>query len=230
MNLLKWNSNGAMKKIVFMVAEKPSLAKALAELLSDGASCTSGSGVSCMHEYDGFFLSEHVRFKMTAVAGHLLALDFHAGFNNWDTTKPEELFEAATEKNDANPKLHLSNTLRQNARGADYLILWLDNDREGENICFEVIDCVKPVLKKCALQNIFRAKFSAITATDVKRAMQHLVEPNENESRAVDARQELDLRIGCAFTRFQTRYFQGKYGDLDSTLISCGPCQTPTVL
>ena len=49
-------------------------------------------------------------------------------------------------------------------------------------------------------QKIFRAKFSAITPSDINNAMKNLGAPNEYESLSVEARQELDLKVCvCVF-------------------------------
>lgn len=67
----------------------------------------------------------------------------------------------------------------------------------------QVLDAIQPVMSKAHFgeRSIYRAKFSSITDTDIWNAMNRLGEPNRNEALSVDARQELDLRIGCAFTR-----------------------------
>ncbi|KAJ7297715.1 hypothetical protein O6H91_Y040400 [Diphasiastrum complanatum] len=217
-----------MPPTVLMVAEKPSIASSIATFLSSGRAHSRRSFLD-VHEFDGTFKGFQVRYKVTSVIGHVLSIDFPSNYQNWDTTDPFSLFQAPTLKSEANPKAHVCKHLQQEGRGSDYLVLWLDCDREGENICFEVMDSVLPMMRKGAGQQVYRARFSAISQKDIVNAMNNLGLPNKNEALAVDARQEIDLKVGVAFTRFQTRYFQGKYGNLDSSVISYGPCQTPTL-
>lgn len=59
--------------------------------------------------------------------------------------------------------------------------------------------------------------------------MTQLVSIDENQSQAVEARMELDLRIGAAFTRFQTLRLGKKFTVLADHVISYGSCQFPTL-
>ncbi|CAG8435114.1 11795_t:CDS:10, partial [Scutellospora calospora] len=208
------------------VAEKPSLAEAITKLLAPHGQYNTKKLISPVHEYYADFRGTMSKFKFTSVKG---CLDFTKEFNSWNID-PLKLFTAQTIKQETSK----SGKSLYVKLDVDYVILWLDCDREGENICFEVIKNVRRSMKQppngqSKDSRILRAKFSAITATDIRKAMDNLIFPNKNESLAVDARQELDLKIGCAFTRFQTRFFNGKYGDLDANVISYGPCQTPTL-
>ena len=128
------------------------------------------------------------------------------------------------------------------------LIIWTDGDREGENIGMEVVAVCREAAPAIT---VLRARFSEITRPSIERAMATLGQMNEREAEAVDVRQELDLRIGAAFTRyfnlpttliiiitvtltltyrFQTLRLPKKFpGSLADKLISYGSCQFPTM-
>ncbi len=79
-----------------MVAEKPSLARSLAEILSK-KSCNRRKSmcIACdVYEWSGYFpaLRGVARFKMTSVCGHVMALDFPAKYNRWDQVDPVSVY------------------------------------------------------------------------------------------------------------------------------------------
>ena len=104
---------------------------------------------------------------------------------------------------DTSEKLGVVNHLKHAADGCGWLCLWLDCDREGENICYEVLKVLSPFT--AAPDRVWRARFSAVTETEVKSALARLSKPNRAEAHAVDVRQQLDLKVGVAFTRLLTR-------------------------
>ena len=130
--------------------------------------------------------------------------------------------------NDMEP---LKNMLIAKAKEVDAIILWLDCDREGEAICNEVRQvCLQgnPRL----LQKVYRAKFSTVMPQEIKKALCTLGRVNENFVQAVQARSEHDLRVGAAFTRFQTLRLQKNFDEFangSQGVVSYGPCQFPTL-
>ena len=93
------------------------------------------------------------------------------------------------------------NNLAQCYIDATDLVIWTDCDREGEAIGFDIINVCQA--QKPGL-DVYRAHFSTLTREDLERAAMNLVRPNKNLADAVNVRQEVDLRIGASFTRFQT--------------------------
>ncbi|KAL3729034.1 hypothetical protein ACJRO7_033606 [Eucalyptus globulus] len=122
-------------------------------------------------------------------------------------------------------KLDIKRTLEAEARRCQRLVLWLDCDREGENIAFIAAN---------RNLTIKRARFSALIEREIHDSVQNLVEPNQWFADAVDARQEIDLRIGASFTRFQTMLLRDAFvidsaADDRNLVLSYGPCQFPTL-
>ena len=201
--------------VVMMVAEKPSICNSIAAALAGGLEhCDSRGRTPPVHEFTGTFLGKKCLFRVTSVTGHVFSTDFPKEYQDWEATAPAELFTAPVLS--IPTRGSIVSLLKNEGRGIDSLVLWLDCDREGENICFEVMRCVKSVMAARKGQQIYRAKFSAVNREDIVKAMASLGVPNKAESDAVDARQELDLKVGVAFSRFQTMFFQGRYADLDA--------------
>ncbi|NXI49685.1 TOP3A topoisomerase, partial [Chloroceryle aenea] len=214
---------------VLCVAEKHDAARAIAELLSNSRMRRREgfSKFNKIYEYDYQMFGQNVLVVMTSVSGHLLAHDFKLPFRKWHSCNPLALFDAEIEKYCPENYVDIKRTLEREVQQCQALVIWTDCDREGENIGFEIIHVCKAV--KPNLQ-VFRARFSEITLHAVRTACENLTQPDQKTSDAVDVRQELDLRIGAAFTRFQTLRLRKIFPDiLADQLISYGSCQFPTL-
>lgn len=134
---------------VVMVAEKPSIALSIATALSGGKfERRTGPAKSCpIFTYSGTFKGHKANFKVTSVAGHIFSRDFPSKFADW-SIDPSQLFHAPTVRKLEKQSRAVASNLAGVSKNMDFMVLWLDCDKEGENICFEVLDVCKRNIPK----------------------------------------------------------------------------------
>ncbi|CAO2653158.1 Nn.00g025690.m01.CDS01 [Neocucurbitaria sp. VM-36] len=217
---------------VLCVAEKPSIAKAVANHLGGQTRAENVRGVQWVKNYKFDFRFQQwgqCSVTFTCVAGHIVAQDFHERFKKWHSCQPAALFEAPIESSIAHDKKAVASNIESQARYASILFIWTDCDREGEHIGTEIRDIA---LKANPNMQVWRARFSNIERAHVIQASQNPIRLDEAQAQAVSARIELDLRLGAAFTRMQTLALQNmipQQGEERGKLISYGSCQFPTL-
>lgn len=184
-----------------------------------------------IYEFDATISNSNVHMVFTSVLGHLYESNFNDHVRQWSSCDPADLLDPS--KSDVEwyvpaDKSDLARTLREEARNADWLVLWLDCDSEGEKIARDVRDVCRQGKRSIVVK---RAKFSAMTPADLFRALRTLGHLNERVASMVATRQEIDLRAGAAYTRFLTKQLE-KFELVPgarSQLVSYGPCQFPTL-
>ena len=172
---------------------------------------------------------------MTSVLGHIHTTDFPPEYKSWTGCDPSALFDAQIIYTLESNNIHIAANIKSQARHAQALFIWTDCDREGEFIGTEVRK-VAAASNQRLLEpgKVVRARFSNIERQHIINAARNPVTLDENQSQAVQARIELDFRIGTSFTRMQTLKLKSwimARGINEELLkvISYGTCQFPTL-
>ena len=216
------------KKVkVLMIAEKPSTAITISRALSGKNLKKNREGI---YQFEGYFKDVPAEITVSCVMGHVYQSDFLEIHNDRKKVDPLLLYDVHTRLVEAHIDNLVPYYLEDLSYDKDILCLWLDCDKEGENICYEVIyNCYKYMNIKNYRQ-IYRAKFSSLTGIDVKNAYKSIdLLPNKNISASVEARRLIDLKVGISFTRFLTNSILPKIKQKNTKVLSYGPCQTPTL-
>ncbi|RAL10390.1 DNA topoisomerase 3 [Aspergillus homomorphus CBS 101889] len=216
---------------ILCVAEKPAIAKAVAQHLSGGAFQTNnvtGNRYVKNYQFDFNFGAPwgHCHVTMTSVLGHLTELEFGREYKSWLSCPPGALFEAPVHEAVSSDKTAIARNIQQQARQSKALFIWTDCDREGEHIGTEIRKQAKEGNARILVK---RARFSNTERAHVLNAARTLIEIDDLQANAVAARIELDLRIGAAFTRLLTLQLKPLSSALEDTIVSYGSCQFPTL-
>ena len=202
-----------MRRLI--LAEKFSAARRLAQILSEGmAEKVRADGFSHFTFSSGG--NDTVVFPLR---GHVVEIDYPDELGDWQLAGLDGLIDVEPIRREAPKALH--EALRRFAETTDEVILATDYDREGELIGVEALETLRSQKPDIPAR---RARFSAMTPSEVRRAFEDLVEPDWALAEAAAARQRIDLAWGAVLTRFLTlECGSGRQ------VLSAGRVQTPTL-
>lgn len=163
---------------VLCVAEKPSIAKSITQILSGGQFNTVSfvrfvlrlqslhplqrtTGCPYVKNYDFSYPQTQSFFTVTSVIGHLLEYEFDSMHSKWTSCDPFALFDAPVESSVKKESKPIAQNLANEAKRAQMLMIWTDCDREGESIGSEVANVCRKAQRNITVR---RARFSAIIA------------------------------------------------------------------
>jgi len=204
---------------VLNVAEKNDVAKNVAAILGRGnVQRTDGRSkynkIYTFHAEVPAFNNRNCKMIMTSVSGHLLNYEFHQNYAKWFSCDPVELFDAPITPNCSGNYTAIKQTIEQEARKCDALIIWTDCDREGENIGFEIITVARKVRPNI---RVLRAHFSEITGPAIFRALNRLTEPDKK----ISGRFSCCLTVSLSNFLSTLIHFLSSFFSLCSCLLAC---------
>lgn len=203
-----------MTKLI--VSEKGNVAKRIASILADGKIQQKETNKVPVYA----FSQQKSQVRCFGLKGHLLKVDFPTQYNNWQNTDLLKLVDAPIIKIPTHKSI--LKALQKEAKGVDEIIIACDFDREGELIGVDAVNMIREVNPDAEVK---RARFSALTEQEIKRAFSSLDDIYINLAQAGEARQDIDLVWGAALTRFLSLAATR----LGKQFLSVGRVQSPTL-
>lgn len=124
-------------KTFLCVAEKTTVAETASKILSkDNFQVQLTSDKCIKNNFQCSFQNDDVKVIFTSFKGFLFKLEFQEDKKDWNEYDPYNLFTSEVTWSPQSSSIHIN--LEKILKESDYLLLWLDNDHEGEILSEEV--------------------------------------------------------------------------------------------
>ena len=146
--------------------------------------------------FKGKFIGIKSNFKILPIDGHIYQTLLSESKNE---NENRDIYSTPTIKKVISKRAeHYERRIKYLSQEIDILLLWMENNSEGENICFEVIYNSLPFMFKRRYPQIYKINNPSLDNNNMKNAFNenNLGYPNKYLSSSVDCKQVIDLKVG----------------------------------